>query len=115
MIMIKKIWQYLIDRGLYKNISDEKYIKKVFKKRMKKELNLNNPITFNEKLQWLKLNDRKDIYTIMVDKYEVKKYVSNIIGEQYIISTLGVWNNFDDIDFDKLPNQFVLYVKIKQK
>ena len=74
----------------------------------KKRLNLKNPQTFNEKLQWLKLNNRKDIYTTMVDKYEVKKYVSNIIGSEYIIPTLGVYSNFDEIDFDKLPNQFVI-------
>ena len=103
-----KIWQFLIDIGFYKYISDEKYLKKTFKKAMKKELDLNSPKTFNEKLQWLKLNDREDIYTTMVDKYEVKKYVADIIGEEYIIPTLGVWDKFDDIDFDKLPNQFVL-------
>ena len=87
---------------------DAKYLKKLYKYNMKKDLNLNNPQTFNEKLQWLKLYDRKDIYTTMVDKYEVKDYVKNIIGEEYIISTIGVWDKFDDIDFDKLPNQFVL-------
>lgn len=65
-------------------------------------------MTFNEKLQWLKLHDRQPEYTTMVDKYEVKKYVAKMIGEQYIIPTLGVWDHFDDIDFDKLPNQFVL-------
>ena len=61
-----------------------------------------------EKLQWLKIYDRRSIYTTMVDKIEVKKYVASIIGEEYIIPTLGVWKKFDDIDFDQLPNQFVL-------
>ena len=75
---------------------------------MGKKLNLKNPQTFNEKLQWLKLYDRKPIYTTMVDKYEVKQFVANIIGEEYIIPTLGVWNSFDDIDFDSLPDRFVL-------
>ena len=75
---------------------------------MNKKLNLKNPKTFNEKLQWLKLYDRKPEYTKMVDKYEAKKYVAEKIGEEYIIPTLGVWDNFDDIDFDSLPNQFVL-------
>lgn len=71
-------------------------------------MDFRHPKTFNEKLQWLKLYDRKPIYTTMVDKYAVKQYVANIIGEQYIIPTLGVWDSFDEIDFDTLPNQFVL-------
>lgn len=94
--------------SLFKDMNDEEYLKKLFKCHMKRELNLDNPQTFNEKLQWLKLYDRKPEYTTMVDKYAVKKYVSDIIGEEYIIPTLGVWNHFDEIDFDKLPNQFVL-------
>lgn len=69
---------------------------------------LKHPTTFNEKLQWLKLYNRKPEYTMMVDKVEVKKYVADIIGEEYVIPTLGVWDNPDDIDFDSLPNQFVL-------
>ena len=91
-----------------KFIPDKLMIKLQYLFRMKKKLNLTNPQTFNEKLQWLKLYDRKDRYTTMVDKYEVKKYVSDIIGKEYIIPTLGVYDNFDDIDFDKLPNQFVI-------
>ena len=75
---------------------------------MKRKLNLENPQTFNEKMQWLKIHDRKDIYTKLVDKYEVKKIIGEIIGEEYIIPTLGVWNKFDDIEFDKLPDKFVL-------
>lgn len=72
------------------------------------ELDLKNPKGFNEKLQWLKIYDRKAEYTTMVDKYAVKQYVAEKIGEQYIIPTLGIWKRFDDIDFDSLPNQFVL-------
>lgn len=75
---------------------------------MKKKLNLKKPQTFNEKLQWLKLYNRNPEYTKMVDKYEAKKYVADIIGEEYIIPTLGVWNNVEDIEFENLPNQFVL-------
>ena len=93
---------------LYAVMSDKLYLKLKFRVKMKKSLHLKNPQTFNEKLQWLKLHDRKPIYTTMVDKYEVKKYVAEKIGEEYIIPTLGVWDNFDDIDFDKLPDQFVL-------
>lgn len=88
--------------------SDAKYLKKLFKLRMGKDLNLDNPKTFNEKLQWLKLYNRKPEYTRMVDKYEAKRYVADIIGEEYIIPTLGVWERFEDINFDALPNQFVL-------
>ncbi len=73
-----------------------------------KFVNLKNPKTFNEKLQWLKLYNRNPVYTTMVDKYKVKDYVANIIGKEYIIPTLGVWNTPEEIDFDKLPNQFVL-------
>ena len=89
-------------------INDITFLKLQYKKKMNRSLNLSNPQTFNEKLQWLKLYDRKDIYTTMVDKYEAKKYVANIIGEEYIIPTLGIYNSFDEIDFDKLPNQFVI-------
>ena len=88
--------------------SDEKYLKKLFKIRMGKELNLNNPQTFSEKLQWLKIHNRKPIMTTMVDKVEVKNYVADIIGNEYIIPTLGVYNSVDEIDFDALPAQFVL-------
>ena len=71
-------------------------------------LNLDNPQTFNEKLQWLKLNDRRSEYTMMVDKYLVKDYVAGIIGTEHIIPTIGVWDDPDDIDFNVLPEQFVL-------
>ena len=89
-------------------IPDEPYLKLMYRVRMGKKLNLRNPQTFNEKIQWLKLHDRKPEYVTMVDKYEAKKYVANIIGEEYIIPTLGVWDRFEDIDFASLPNQFVL-------
>lgn len=99
---------YLSTLGFFNWIPDDIYLKKEFKVRMGKELNLKKPQTFNEKLQWLKLYDRNPEYTMMVDKYAAKQYVANKIGEEYIIPTLGVWTKFDDIDFDKLPNQFVL-------
>ena len=95
-------------RELLNFISDEKYLKTAYKIKFGKKLDLDNPQTFNEKIQWIKLYDRKPIYTTMVDKYEVKKYVADIIGEEYIIPTIGVWDKFEDIDFDSLPEQFVL-------
>lgn len=74
----------------------------------KEKLDLNHPVTFNEKLQWLKLYNRCPEYIRLVDKVEAKKYVAEKIGEEYIIPTLGVWNDPDEIDFDNLPDQFVL-------
>lgn len=108
MKVLKKIKQYLIDIGVFRWIDDETYIKKVYKEHMHQELNLQHPTTFNEKLQWLKIHNRNKEHTTMVDKYAVKKYVANIIGKEYIIPTLGVWDKFEDIDFEKLPEQFVL-------
>jgi hypothetical protein len=89
-------------------LSDKTYIKIAYFRRFHKFPNLKNPQTFNEKLQWLKLYDRNPIYTTMVDKHDAKKYVADIIGEEHIIPTLGVWERFEDIDFDALPEQFVL-------
>lgn len=89
-------------------LEDKTYLKFLYKMCLNKTLNLDNPQTFNEKLQWLKLYDRKPEYTKMVDKYEVKKYVANIIGDEYIIPTIGIYNNFDEINFEELPKQFVM-------
>ncbi len=89
-------------------VPDKPYLKTLFRLKMGKKLDLENPRTFNEKLQWLKLYNRKPIFTNMVDKYEVKKLVAEMIGEEYVIPTYGVWESFDDIDFDQLPDQFVL-------
>ena len=98
----------LLRFGNTHRMSDERYLKLMFRDRMGYWLNLKNPQTFNEKLQWLKLYNRRSEYTTMVDKYEAKLYVAERIGEEYIIPTLGVWERFDDIDFDALPDQFVL-------
>lgn len=89
-------------------VSDEKFVKWSYYLTFHRKLDLNNPKTYNEKLQWLKLYDRHDEYTQMVDKYEAKKCAASIIGDEYIIPTLGVYNSFDEINFDELPNQFVL-------
>jgi hypothetical protein len=98
----------LVLNRLARFIDDEHFVRWKYYLNFRKKLDLDNPQTFNEKLQWLKLNDRHEEYTQMVDKYEAKKYVANLIGEEYIIPTLGVYDSFDEIDFDKLPNQFVL-------
>lgn len=87
---------------------DNFYLKILYRLRMGISLDLNNPMRFSEKLQWLKLYNRKPIYTSMVDKVTAKEFVAKIIGEKYIIPTLGVWDKFEEIDFDMLPNKFVL-------
>ena len=89
-------------------LSDESYLKVLFFLFMGYKLDLITPKTYSEKIQWLKLYNRKAEYSLMVDKYAVKNYVGRIIGEQYIIPTYGVWNNVEDIDWDHLPNQFVI-------
>lgn len=89
-------------------IPDKTYLKLKYFICMGKRLNLENPQTFNEKLQWLKLYGRRPIDTVLSDKYAVKDYIANIIGPEYVIPLLGVWDSFDEINFDKLPNQFVL-------
>lgn len=103
-----RAFSVLANKGLCNWVPDKLFLKLQYRAQMGKPLNLENPKTFNEKLQWLKLYDRKPEYTMMVDKYAVKEYVAGIIGEEYIIPTLGVWDAFDEIDFDSLPNQFVL-------
>lgn len=91
-----------------KLFSDEWYIKSMYKLFLHKKMGLDYPQTFNEKLQWLKLYDRKEKYRQMVDKHLVKKYVTEMIGEEFVIPTIGIWKNFDEIDFDSLPEKFVL-------
>lgn len=88
--------------------SDKIFLKMLYYVNMGKKLDLDNPVTYNEKLQWLKLYNRNPEYTKMVDKYEAKQYVAEIIGEEYIIPTIGIYNNVDEIPWDNLPDKFVL-------
>lgn len=88
--------------------SDEKFLKWMFYFRVSRILNLKHPTAYNDKLQWLKLNYRRRIMTDLVDKYKVKEYVKELIGDEYIIPTLGIYDSVNAIDFDSLPNQFVL-------
>ena len=116
--MLQKLWKAIKNPklfvykaaylGLFNWMDDATYLKMMYRLKMGKSLNLDNPRSYSEKFQWLKIHDRKPDYATMVDKYAVKKYVADIIGEEYIIPTFGKWDRFDDIDFDKLPNQFVL-------
>lgn len=87
---------------------DKLYLKLMFRCKMGYWMDFENPKTFSEKLQWLKLYNRNPLYTTLVDKYAVKRWVADKIGEEYIIPTLGVWENANEIDFDSLPDQFVL-------
>ena len=95
-------------RRLRPLLSDECYIRWYFLCKTGYPLHLDHPVTFNEKLQWLKFHDRNPRYSVMVDKYAVKEHVSSVIGPEYIIPTLSVFNRVEDIDFDRLPDRFVL-------
>lgn len=108
--IFNKDYRFDINRalGFYNKMPDDEFLKRLFKSRLKYDLDLDNPKTFNEKLQWLKLHDRKPEYTMMVDKYKVREYVANTIGEQYLIPLIAVYDKAEDIDFNKLPQKFVL-------
>lgn len=94
--------------GLHGGMPDEEYLRRMFLASIGKPLDLDNPITFNEKLQWLKLHDRNPLYTTLVDKYAVKAWVAERIGEQYVVPTYAKWNRAEDIDVTALPEKFVL-------
>jgi len=89
-------------------VPDKIYIQMTAKGKLGYSINLDNPLTFNEKLNWLKLYNRNPLYTRMADKYEAKGIVAERIGSQYVVRNLGCWQSFDDIDFDALPDRFVL-------
>ena len=98
----------LAKAGFYNHLDDETYLKKLYRAKMGHPLNLDDPQLFSEKLQWLKLHDRNPLYTQLVDKYRVREYIAEKLGEEYLIPLLGVWDDPDEIDFDALPDQFVL-------
>lgn len=98
----------LSSRGFKGDMPADEFLKRTYKINTGKDLNLDNPVSYNEKLQWLKLYDHRPEYTVMVDKYAVKEYVSQKIGEKYVIPLLGVWDKPEDIDFNALPERFVL-------
>lgn len=100
--------EVLMHSRLMRIFPDKAFLKMAYRTYLRKKLNLDNPTTFNEKLQWLKLKDRKPEYTVYVDKYLVREHIKNTIGEQYLIPLLGVWDDPEKIDFDALPDQFVL-------
>ena len=115
---LKKLWRYVTDadyrviidanRGKYDALDDATFLKRKFKSCIGHELNLENPKTFNEKIQWLKLYGYRPEQTMLVDKYLVRDYIRDRLGEDYLIPLLGVWDSPDEIDFDALPDKFVL-------
>lgn len=108
LLFLGRVFRWFGKKEYLNFISDSLYLKISYFLFMGKRLNLVRPITLNEKLQWLKLYDKKKYYHKLVDKYEAKKYVEKIIGKEYIIPTLAVWKDIEDVNFDSLPNKFVL-------
>ncbi len=103
-----KIFSALSKKGVFNHLSDEKFIKYQFRAQLDRWPDLIEPQTMNEKLQWLKLNNRRPEYTMMVDKYLVRDFIKEKIGEEYLVPLLGIWDSPEDIDFDTLPDRFVL-------
>lgn len=116
--LLKKSKNFLLDKdyrflvlaghGKLSKLPPENFLKRMYRINIGWEPDLKNPRTYTEKLQWLKLYDHRPEYTTMVDKYAVKSYVAEKIGSEYVVPLLGVWDRVEDIDFDKLPKQFVL-------
>lgn len=102
------MWLSFMKQTIFRLIPDKMYLNIKFFKNFGRFINFDNPQTYNEKLQWLKIYNRNPFYNLIVDKYRVKDYVNKQIGSEHVIRLLGVWNHFDEIDFEQLPNQFVL-------
>lgn len=100
--------QFIGERYKIKLLPDKIFIELLYFHKMGETLDLTNPHSFTEKIQWLKLYDKKDIYTIMADKYAVKEYVLQKTGANIAIPTIGIFKNFDDVPFNLLPNSFVI-------
>lgn len=111
-IVLDKDYRYysLFYYGLIRpeKLNDERIIKAMYKLKFGRELNLNNPRAFTEKIQWIKLYDHNPLYTVLADKIKAKEYVASKIGEQYVVPTYGVYDSFENIDFSVLPNKFVI-------
>lgn len=105
---LKSFFYHMAAKGYLNWLPDKEYLKLMYRLKVGRKLHLNNPKTFNEKLQWLKLYNRKEFYSSLVDKYEVRQYVKKKVGEQYLVPIFGVWDKFDDIDFNMLPKKFVI-------
>ncbi len=114
--ILRKMWFMKFYYALRKNIvqmyyrflPEKKHLDIMFYKIFGRHIDWENPKSFNEKLQWLKINDRNPEHIKLVDKYAVREYIKEAIGEEYLIPLIGVWDKVDDIDFDSLPDSFVL-------
>ncbi len=104
----RRILLFFLEKVGIRKMNDEDYAHIIYEFKFGRKINLDNPMTFNEKIQWLKLNDRNPQYSKLVDKYEAKEFVKGAIGEQYVIPSYGVWNAYSEIDFAELPDSFVL-------
>lgn len=106
---LQRLISKMISKGIFNFLSDKTFFKLAFWARLNQKLDLENPISLNEKIQWLKLNDRKESYAKIVDKFAVRDFIKETLGEEYLVPLVGgPWNSFDEIDFDLLPNNFVL-------
>lgn len=103
-----KVFVGLTHLGFFTRMDDERYLRLLYHGVLGRPIHLNPPVLYSEKMQWLKLHDKNPIYTQLCDKIAVREYVSRLAGEQYLIPLLGIWENPDQIDFDSLPNRFVL-------
>ena len=104
----RKRFNFMISHNMLDSMNDVDFLKRQYLLFTGKPLDLDNPVSFNEKIQWIKLNDRNPLYTKMVDKYEAKELFKKKIDEKYIIKTIGIYENYDQIDFGALPKQFVM-------
>lgn len=103
-----KILLHIADYGVLDWVSDEAYLKIIYRCEMGRKLNLSHPTTYNEKLQWLKLYDHRPEYIIYSDKYAVREYYKQTLGDEYLVPLIAVYDKVDDIQWDELPNQFIL-------
>ena len=103
-------WAYILNLAVIRNITPARwYITQRYYECFRNKPDFKNPVTFNEKLQWLKVYNRKPEYTMMADKYAVREYVAKTIGKEYLIPLVGgPWKSFERIDFNSLPDKFVL-------
>lgn len=104
----KKMICALANRGLFNWLSDKKFLELYYYCKMGKKLDLENPKTYNEKLQWLKLYDRNELYCKLVDKYQVRQYIKSTIGEKYLVPMIKMYESEKDINWNELPNEFVI-------
>ena len=106
--LLVSIYSKFVYTPILKHLGDKAYLRLTYRVFIGKKLHLKNPNGFNEKLQWLKLYDRKPNYHAMADKYLVRDYIKNVIGEEYLVPIVGVWDKFEDIDFNSMPDKFVI-------